>query len=99
MSDLQSLQSAVPETCRHCEAAPAVSRFGLCEHCRSRRGIRQLYLRRRGWTPEFEAHLMRLRRHAEQKLPLFDGPLVVGRPRDARIHPLRTFRPLSDVAV
>ncbi len=25
---------------------------------------------------------------AEQKLPLFDGPLVVGRPRDGRIHPL-----------
>ena len=88
MSDEQRALAA-PATCLHCEKAPAVSRFGLCEGCRSQRGIYRLYVRRRGWTPEFEAHLMRLRRRAEQKLPLFDGPLVVGRPRDGRIHPLR----------
>jgi hypothetical protein len=93
MSDQQCRQDAAPAACLHCEEAPAVSRFGLCERCRSKRGIRVLYARRRGWTPEFEAHLMRLRRRAEQKLPLFDGPLVVGRPRDGRIHPLRSAAP------
>ena len=82
-------QAAAPKICLHCEAAPTAGRFGLCERCGSKRGIRRLYRRRRGWTPEFEAHLMQLRRRAEQKLPLFDGPLVVGRPRDGRIHPLR----------
>jgi hypothetical protein len=101
MSDLQCLQdvapAAAPVPCLHCEKAPAAGRLGLCERCGSTRAIRQLYRRRRGWTPEFEAHLMRLRRRAEQRLPLFDGPLVVGRPRDGRIHPLRTFSPLSDL--
>ncbi len=89
MSDQSCLQAA--GNCLHCEAAPAFNRFGLCERCRSKRAVRRLYKRRRGWTPEFEAHLMRLRRRAEQKLPLFDGPLVLGKPRDARIHPLRVW--------
>ena len=78
-----------PPLCLHCERALAVSRLMLCERCRKMKGVRVLYLRRRGWTPEFEAHLMSLRRRAEQKLPLFDGPLVLGPPRDARVHPLR----------
>jgi|SRR6516225_4832080 len=101
MSDRQCLQETVPAatstsaTCLHCEKAPPAGRFGLCPRCLATRGIRRLYARRRGWTPEFEAHLMRLRRRAQQKLPLFDGPLVVGRPRDGSIHPLRTVAPGS----
>jgi len=95
MSDLQYLQEAPPapvaKDCLHCETAPVAGRFGLCQRCGSQRAIRRLYKRRRGWSAEFEAHLMRLRRRAEQKLPLFDGPLVVGRPRDGRIHPLRVL--------
>jgi hypothetical protein len=87
MADQECLKEA--KNCLHCESAPAASRFGLCERCRTIRAVRRLYIRRRGWTPEFEAHLMRLRRRAEQKLPLFDGRLVVGKPRDARVHPLR----------
>ncbi len=79
----------VDGNCLHCEAAPATTALGLCARCGAQKGVRVLYIRRRGWTPEFEAHLMRLRRRAEQKLPLFDGPLVVGKPRDRRIHPLR----------
>jgi hypothetical protein len=78
----------MPATCLHCESAPPLNRFGLCERCRAIRGVYRLYIRRRGWTPEFEAHLMQLRRRAEQRLPLFDGPLVVGAPRDGRVHPL-----------
>jgi hypothetical protein len=97
MSDLQCLQqaapAAAPRTCLHCEAAPAAGRYSLCERCGAKRAVRRLYRRHRGWSAAFEAHLMRLRRRAEQKLPLFDGPLVVGRPRDGRIHPLRLLMP------
>jgi hypothetical protein len=82
-----------PQLCLHCEQTPAASRFGLCERCGAQKGIRVLYVRRRGWTPEFEAHLMGLRRRAEQKLPLFDGPLVVGRGRNGSVHPLRVVAP------
>ncbi len=58
--------------CVHCEARPAVSGLGLCADCDGRRETRVLYRRRRGWTPEWEAHLRRLTRRARQRLPLFD---------------------------
>lgn len=58
--------------CLHCERRPPVSALGLCAECRSVRGIRQLYVRRRGWTPAWEAHLRRLTERAKRRLPLFE---------------------------
>ncbi len=58
--------------CLHCEARPASTRLGLCAECGRCRGIRRLYRRRHGWTPEWEAHLRRLTRRAQLRLPLFD---------------------------
>jgi hypothetical protein len=62
-------------TCLHCEHAPAAHRLGLCAACAGTRQIRVLYRRRRNWTPQWEQHLRRLTRRAQQGLPLFDeGP-------------------------
>jgi hypothetical protein len=58
--------------CVHCEERPAANGLGLCADCNACRGTRQLYLRRCGWTPEWEAHLRRLTRRAQLRLPLFD---------------------------
>ncbi len=61
--------------CIHCEQRPPITGRDLCPACHAVKGIRVLYLRRRGWTPEWEAHLRRLTERAEQRLPLFpDGP-------------------------
>jgi len=57
--------------CIHCEQRPAVSGLGLCSVCHAGKNIRVLYLRRRGWTPEWEMHLRRLTARAKQRLPLF----------------------------
>jgi hypothetical protein len=62
------------EKCLHCEAQPAVTGRGLCADCDAVEGIHVLYLRRRGWTPEWEQHLRRLTRRAQAGLPLFEGP-------------------------
>jgi hypothetical protein len=58
-------------TCRHCEQRPAATPWGLCEPCDRTRGVRLLYLPRRGHTPADEATLERLRRRANARLPLF----------------------------
>jgi hypothetical protein len=60
--------------CLHCEQRPGRGGLGLCAACARRRHIRSLYLHRRGWTPEWEAHLRRLTRRAQAQLPLFGGP-------------------------
>ncbi len=61
--------------CIHCEQHPPASGLGLCSACDAAKNIRVLYLRRRGWTPEWELHLRRLTERAKQRLPLFpDGP-------------------------
>ena len=57
--------------CLHCERRPTVTDLGLCSTCHSIKGVRVLYLRRRGWTPEWEAHLRQLTERAKQHLPLF----------------------------
>jgi hypothetical protein len=62
------------DPCVHCEARPAANGLGLCADCNGHFGTRMLYLRRRGWTPEWEAHLRRLTRRAQLRLPLFDEP-------------------------
>jgi len=58
--------------CLHCEHRPASNGLGLCAICNGVESIRQLYLRRRGWTPQWEAHLIRLTERARKRLPLFD---------------------------
>ena len=61
--------------CLHCERRPSATALGLCSVCHAVKGIRVLYLRRRGWTPEWELHLRRLTERAKQRLPLFpEGP-------------------------
>jgi hypothetical protein len=57
--------------CLHCERRPSATTLGLCSVCHAVKGIRVLYLRRRGWTPEWEMHLRRLTERAKQRLPLF----------------------------
>lgn len=66
----------MPESnvCEHCEAAAPLDELGLCRVCRQTEGIRVLYERRRGWTPEWDEHLRRLARRAKARLPLFDEP-------------------------
>jgi hypothetical protein len=59
--------------CLHCEQRPSRTRLGLCLGCHRRNRVRELYLHRRGWTPEWEAHLRRLTRRAQAGLPLFGG--------------------------
>ena len=70
------MPTADPTPCLHCERRPAASARGLCAACNAVRGIRVLYLRRRGWTPRWEAHLRRLAERARKRLPLFpdEGP-------------------------
>jgi hypothetical protein len=58
--------------CLHCEQRPPTSRLGLCDRCHAVKGFRVLYLKRRGWTPQWEAHLRRLTARARLRLPLFD---------------------------
>ncbi len=69
--------SACPATlCLHCERASAATGLGLCPACNANRGIRVLYLRRRGWTRQWEEHLRRLTRRAQLRLPLFGDESV-----------------------
>jgi hypothetical protein len=60
--------------CLHCERAPPAGAPGLCPDCAADPGIRRLYRRRRGWTPQWELHLRRLTERAKRRLPLFDDP-------------------------
>ena len=57
--------------CLHCEQQPPTHYLGLCERCAATPGIRRLYRKRRGWTPQWEAHLRRLTERARLQLPLF----------------------------
>ncbi len=57
--------------CVHCERRPSAAALDLCEVCRAVKSIRVLYLRRRGWTPQWEQHLRRLAARAKLRLPLF----------------------------
>jgi hypothetical protein len=58
--------------CLHCERRPRRSGLGLCARCNARGAVRLLYVRHRGWTPQWEAHIRRLTQRARQGLPLFD---------------------------
>jgi hypothetical protein len=58
--------------CLHCDRRPPVNGLGLCETCNAVRGVRRLYVRRRGWTPTWEEHLRRLTERARGRLPLFE---------------------------
>lgn len=61
-----------PRLCLFCEKRPGENRYGLCGKCAASRNIRRLYLRRRGWTPVWEQHLLQLTERAKRRLPLFD---------------------------
>lgn len=65
--------AACPPLCLHCERRPPINPFGLCADCYAVKGVRRLYVRRRGWTPQWEAHLRRLTERARLRLPLFDN--------------------------
>jgi hypothetical protein len=58
--------------CEHCERPCERDRLGLCPDCAAVEGIRSLYVRRRGWTPELELRLRELTRRAKLRLPLFE---------------------------
>jgi hypothetical protein len=64
-------QPADTALCLHCEQQPPAHYLGLCERCAATPGICRLYRKRRGWTPQWEAHLRRLTERARQQLPLF----------------------------
>ncbi len=57
--------------CVHCEQRPSATALDLCTVCDAAKNIRVLYLRRRGWTPNWELHLRRLAARAKLRLPLF----------------------------
>lgn len=63
------------ERCEHCERPTQRDKLGLCPTCATTEGVRVLYVRRRGWTPELELRIRRLAARAKRRLPLFDeGP-------------------------
>jgi hypothetical protein len=72
--------TATPPPCLHCERRSRGSGLGLCRRCFAKKSIRILYVRRRGWTPRWEAHLRRLTERARQRLPLFDVDAPATRP-------------------
>jgi len=65
------MDTPLPRVCLHCEAEPAADRLGLCEGCAAKEKVRVLYERRKGWTPEWEEHLIELTRRAQRREPLF----------------------------
>ena len=65
------MSTADSNPCSHCEQLPKVGSSPLCARCRSMAGIRRLYLRRRGWTPAWDAHLQALSQRAKFSQPLF----------------------------
>lgn len=62
--------------CLHCEQAPAVTVYGLCEACNRINARRRVYRVGRGRTPEWEAHLLYLTERAKQRFPLFEEGYV-----------------------
>jgi len=62
----------VQTECVHCERLAEIDEQGLCPRCRAIPSVVVLYLRRRGWTPAWEAHLRELTRRAQAGLPLFE---------------------------
>jgi hypothetical protein len=65
--------TAARPVCLHCERRSPTAGLGLCSRCHARKTTRILYLRRRGWTPQWELHLRRLTERAKLRLPLFDN--------------------------
>lgn len=77
------MQPALADICLHCERRPRETGLGLCAACNSVEGIHRLYVRRRGWTLEWEMHLRRLTERATQQIPLFAPGLPDVTPRRA----------------
>ena len=68
--------------CLHCERRPSAHALGLCERCHAAPGVRVLYVRRRGWTTEWELHLRRKTAEVQRELR-----------RSRRLPPRRAARP------
>jgi hypothetical protein len=60
------------ELCKHCEIRPRETELGLCRRCDGLGGIRLLYEKTRGLTPEREDRLRILAERARRRLPLFE---------------------------
>jgi hypothetical protein len=57
--------------CLHCERAPQANAYRLCERCVTFKGLRNIYKKRPGWTPAWDAHVQKLVDRASKGLPLF----------------------------
>jgi len=62
----------MPDLCLHCEQAPRENYLRLCQRCAAQRGIRRLYEKTAGWTPERDARIQALVEKAKRREPLFD---------------------------
>jgi hypothetical protein len=61
-----------PRPCLFCESGLASTSYGLCKACCQLPALRRMYMRSRGRTPEWEAHLLYLTERASRRLPLFE---------------------------
>jgi hypothetical protein len=57
--------------CLHCEKEPQSNVYRLCARCAACDGLRNIYKKRKNWTPEWEDHLQKLAERAKNRLPLF----------------------------
>ena len=62
----------MPERCLHCEQAPQETYLRLCRRCASVPGLRRLYKKTAGWSPDREARIQALVEKAKRQLPLFE---------------------------
>ncbi len=72
----------MPELCLHCERAPRENYLRLCNGCAATRGLRRIYRKTAGWTPERDGRIQALVEKAKRQLPLFESPLPVQREDD-----------------
>ncbi len=74
------MPSPAPELlCLHCEQRPRTAdprhrHLRLCDRCAAVPGLRIIYRRRKGWTPEHDRRIQALVERAKARLPLFGGP-------------------------
>jgi len=61
----------MPKLCLHCEQAPQENYLRLCQRCARQLGIRRLYRKKAGWTPERDARVQELVERAKRQIPLF----------------------------
>jgi hypothetical protein len=77
----------VEAACLHCEKRPRTTNERLCDECSSMVRIRHVYKHFRRLTPQWDEHLQRLVKRAQQKLPLFPPRPPGKRNNDAEEYP------------